>query len=87
MLVGHIQQGQVVKEALGIDLTTQIRQREKALQLRGKREAAAPVEIVKGLDAELIARTEQEVPLPVMNDKREHPIQPLQHPLTFRLLH
>ena len=60
--------------------------RQQRLDLGGEREPAALIGVEQRLLPELVAREQQPPVAPVPEGEREHPAQPLEHPLAVVLV-
>jgi hypothetical protein len=67
-----------VPEALAVELPLDAGHVQKRPEFRRAREPALGPCVIERLDPEAVARSEQQVPPPVVDHEREHPVQPRQ---------
>src|SRR5208337_1421245 len=75
LFVAGVPERQVFGEQLLVEFGPDLRMFQQRLDFRGKSEQAAVPVVVKGLNAQAVARAEQPLMFPVPNGEGEHPTE------------
>src|SRR5262249_53539273 len=82
----HIAEGEELSQGLRIELCADVRQFQQRLGLRGEGELSLGERVIKGLDAEGIARNDQPLGAAVPQRQGEHALELLQERIALLLV-